>query len=50
MRLLRLLFALVLLPGSILAQGSGFPILSLSGNGRLTWTNAYQKGRLNIFL
>jgi len=48
MRLLRLLFALVLLPGSILAQGSGFPILSLSGNGRLTWTNAYQNGLYGV--
>ena len=48
MRLLKFFFALVLLPGSILAQGSGFPILSLSGNGHLTWTNAYQNGLYGV--
>jgi hypothetical protein len=48
MQLLRLFFALVLLPGSILAQGSGFQILSLGANGRLTWTNAYPNGLYGV--
>lgn len=48
MRLLKVFFALLVLPGSLLAQGNGFQILYLGANGRLTWTNTYPNGLYGI--